>query len=127
MVVALFQCSCGVRVEMEPRFGDEITSVSHIHRSARLDGTSAIVRMEEIRVPVAPDPTHLTESTPVRPSRRTACSTSPGRSAVSADPEHVLGGCSHTPVAVSRADCGSSNVSGEGMLATEGDEYRDRR
>jgi|SRR6266513_5016977 len=89
-VVALFQCSCGVRVEMEPRFGEVITSVSHLHRSARLDGTTAIVRMEEIRVPGAVDSAHLAESTPSRSGRRATPGASPVHTAVSGAPAQVL-------------------------------------
>lgn len=43
-----FQCSCGFVKEETPRFGDTIVSVSHLHRSVRLDGSATIVRMEEI-------------------------------------------------------------------------------
>jgi len=89
-IVALFQCSCGVRVEMEPRFGDVITSVSHLHRSSRLDGTAAIVRMEEIRVPGAVDSTHPAETTPSRRGRRATSGTPPARTAVSGEPAQVL-------------------------------------
>lgn len=46
-----YQCTCGFVTEATPRFGDSIVSMSHLHRAARLDGTSTIVRMEEI-----PDP-----------------------------------------------------------------------
>jgi len=46
--MAWYQCSCGFLTEMRPQIGDTITSVCHLHRSARLDGTSAIIRMEEI-------------------------------------------------------------------------------
>ena len=88
--MALFQCSCGVRVEMEPRFGDVITSVSHLHRSSRLDGTAAIVRMEEIRVPGAVDSTHPAETTPSRRGRRATSGTPPARTAVSGEPAQVL-------------------------------------
>jgi len=90
--VALFQCACGARVEMEPRFGDEITSVSHLHRSARLDGTALIVRMEEVRVPDAADPAPPAKSTPGRLGRRTARGVSSGHTAVSGGPEPALMG-----------------------------------
>jgi hypothetical protein len=43
-----YQCSCGFMTEMTPRFGDTITSVIHLHRSARVDGGSGVVRMEEV-------------------------------------------------------------------------------
>ena len=46
-----YRCSCGFTIEATPRLGDSIVSVNHLHRAARVDGTSAIVRMEEI-----PDP-----------------------------------------------------------------------
>ncbi len=46
-----YRCSCGFTIEAMPRLGDSIVSVNHLHRAARVDGTSAIVRMEEI-----PDP-----------------------------------------------------------------------
>lgn len=49
--MAWYQCSCGFLQEMSPRLGDAITSVNHLHRSARLDGTAKIVRMEEIPNP----------------------------------------------------------------------------
>ncbi len=43
-----YRCSCGFTTEMTPRFGDEIVSVIHLHPAARIDGTSAVVRMEEV-------------------------------------------------------------------------------
>lgn len=46
-----YQCPCGFVTEATPRFGDSITSVSHLHRGTRLDGTSSIVRMDEISDP----------------------------------------------------------------------------
>ncbi len=46
-----YRCTCGFVTESTPRFGDSIASVSHLHRAARLDGTSSIVRMEEILDP----------------------------------------------------------------------------
>lgn len=52
MSVSWYQCTCGFVTEATPRFGDSITSVSHLHRSTRLDGTSSIVRMDEISDPV---------------------------------------------------------------------------
>ena len=47
--MAWYRCSCGALQEETPRLGDVIVSVYHLHRSARLDGASSIVRMEEIR------------------------------------------------------------------------------
>jgi len=46
-----YRCSCGFIIEATPRFGGSIVSVSHLHRAARLDGTSSIVRMEEMVAP----------------------------------------------------------------------------
>lgn len=46
--MAWYQCSCGVLKEETPRLGDTIVSIYHLHRSARFDGGSAIVRMQEI-------------------------------------------------------------------------------
>ncbi len=46
-----YQCSCGLLAEETPTAGDTLVSVYHLHRSARVDGSGAIVRMEEI-----PDP-----------------------------------------------------------------------
>jgi hypothetical protein len=46
-----YRCSCGFMTEATPRFGDSIVSVSHLHRAAQVDGTSSIVRMEEIAGP----------------------------------------------------------------------------
>jgi len=68
--VAKYQCSCGVRVEMEPEFGGVITSAYHLHRSTRLDGTSAIVRMEEVPAPAAADPKRPAHSVRARRPRR---------------------------------------------------------
>ena len=48
-----YQCSCGFVMEMMPHFGGELVSILHVHRSARLDGTSALVSMVEIRRPFA--------------------------------------------------------------------------
>ena len=103
--MALYQCSCGVRVEMKPRFGDAITSVNHLHPSSRLDGTSTIVRMEEIRMPAAAGPSSSGGSTLGRPGRRIPRGPSPERSAVS-EPAPGPGGSLRTPVAVSRLDSG---------------------
>jgi len=52
---------------MRPQIGDTITSVCHLHRSARLDGTSAIIRMEEIpdAHPARPASVGTAEITPV--------------------------------------------------------------
>lgn len=49
--MAWYRCSCGFVTEATPRFGESIVSVSHLHRGARVDGTSSIVRMDKI-----PDP-----------------------------------------------------------------------
>lgn len=49
--MAWYQCSCGALKEETPHLGDTLVSVYHVHRSARLDGGSAIVRMEQISVP----------------------------------------------------------------------------
>lgn len=47
--MAWYLCSCGALKEETPRVGDCIVSVYHLHRSARLDGAAAVVRMEEVR------------------------------------------------------------------------------
>ena len=72
-----YRCSCGFTIKATPRFGDSIVSVNHLHRAARVDGTSAIVRMEEIPGPalagtareaaVSPQPVAT-----LRPRRRAA-------------------------------------------------------
>jgi hypothetical protein len=46
-----YRCSCGFMAKATPRFGDSIVSVSHLHQAGRVDGTSSIVRMEEITDP----------------------------------------------------------------------------
>ena len=46
--MAWYLCSCGVLKEETPHLGDAIVSVYHVHRSARWDGTSSVVRMEEV-------------------------------------------------------------------------------
>ncbi len=46
-----YRCTCGFVTEAAPQFGELIASVSHLHRATRLDGTSSIVRMEEISDP----------------------------------------------------------------------------
>ena len=46
-----FQSSCGFAIEILPRTGHAITSASHLHTAARLDGSSTIERMEEIAGP----------------------------------------------------------------------------
>jgi hypothetical protein len=51
MIVSWYQCTCGFVAEATPRFGDSIASVNHLHRATRLDGTSSIVRMDEILDP----------------------------------------------------------------------------
>jgi len=48
VVVSWFRCPCGFVTEATLQFGDSIVSLSHLHRAARLDGGSSIVRMEEI-------------------------------------------------------------------------------
>jgi len=57
--MAWYQCSCGFLTEMRPQIGDTIASVCHLHRSARIDGGSAIVRMEEIPDPCPAGPATL--------------------------------------------------------------------
>ena len=47
--MAWYRCSCGALNEETPRVGDCIVSVYHLHRSARLDGGAAVIRMEEVR------------------------------------------------------------------------------
>jgi hypothetical protein len=47
-----YQCTCGFVTEATPRFGDSIASVCHLHRATRLNGTSSIVRMDEISDPL---------------------------------------------------------------------------
>ncbi len=47
--MAWYRCSCGALKEETPCLGDTIVSVYHLHRSARWDGTAAVVRMEEVR------------------------------------------------------------------------------
>ena len=46
-----FQCSCGFLAERTPQVGDSIVSVYHLHRSARLDGGTSLVRMTEMPEP----------------------------------------------------------------------------
>lgn len=46
--MSCYRCSCGFTSETAPRFGDEIVSVMHLHSAARIDGTAAVVRMEEV-------------------------------------------------------------------------------
>ncbi len=72
-----YRCSCGFMTEATPRFGDSIVSMSHLHRAARVDGTSEIVRMEEIPDPaLAPTAREASGSPPpvstLRPRRRAA-------------------------------------------------------
>lgn len=47
-----YQCRCGFLTEKAPGLGESIVSVYHLHTSARLDGTAAIVRMEGIPEPL---------------------------------------------------------------------------
>jgi len=53
--MAWYQCSCGLLKEVTPRFGDTITSVIHLHRRERVDGTAAVVWMKEIGGPISAD------------------------------------------------------------------------
>jgi hypothetical protein len=53
--MAWYRCSCGALREETPRIGDSIVSVYHLHHSARLNGGSAIVLMEEVPSP-PPEP-----------------------------------------------------------------------
>ena len=53
--MAWYRCECGFITQVTPRPGNVIASVNHLHRSARVDGTSAIVRMEESRTPITGD------------------------------------------------------------------------
>lgn len=64
-----YQCSCGFLTEMRPQIGDTIASVCHLHRSARIDGGSAIVRMEEIPdpLPAGAAPLQAVGTTPLTP------------------------------------------------------------
>jgi hypothetical protein len=50
-VMSWYRCPCGFLTETMPRFGGEIVSIMHVHRSARVDGTSALVSMVESRCP----------------------------------------------------------------------------
>jgi len=65
--MAWYQCSCGFLKELAPKPGSVITSVSHLHRSTRLDGTASIVRMEEIGEPVPESPRLREELAGCRP------------------------------------------------------------
>jgi len=49
--MAWYRCSCGALKEATPRFGDTIVSIYHMHQATRLDGSSAIVQMEEVPAP----------------------------------------------------------------------------
>lgn len=51
--MAWYRCSCGALKEATPRFGDAVVSIYHLHRSARLDGASDAVEMEEVPAPPA--------------------------------------------------------------------------
>jgi hypothetical protein len=66
--MAWYRCSCGFRKEITPRLGDTVTSACHLHRATRLDGTAAIVRMEEICDSYAADLASLEEIALCRPS-----------------------------------------------------------
>jgi hypothetical protein len=59
-----YRSSCGFTSEATPRRGRSIVSVSHLHRGERVDGTSSIVRMEEV-----PDPAVDGEATSARGNR----------------------------------------------------------
>ncbi len=65
--MAWYQCSCGFRKEIAPRLGETITSACHLHRSARVDGSAAIVRMEEISAAFAVDLDRLDETALCQP------------------------------------------------------------
>jgi hypothetical protein len=54
-----YRCSCGFRTEQTPRLGDTLISVYHLHHATRLDGSSSIVRMEEVSFPSPPCETPL--------------------------------------------------------------------
>ena len=88
--MAIYQCSCGVSVEMEPEFGGVITSAYHLHRATRLDGTSAIVRMGEILAPAAADLKTSDQSARARRARRIERRTSAGRVAVPEEHEQMF-------------------------------------
>ena len=60
--MAWYRCSCGFRQEITPQLGDTITSACHLHRSTRLDGTAAIVRMEEVSAAFVADLDRLEEA-----------------------------------------------------------------
>ena len=66
--MAWYQCSCGVLKEISPQLGETIKSVNHLHRSARLDGTATIVRMEEIRLPTGTGAGDRDETAPYQPA-----------------------------------------------------------
>ena len=55
--MAWFRCPCGRVVQVTPRDGYELASVSHLHACARVAGGSDPVRMEEVPAPsLAPTP-----------------------------------------------------------------------
>lgn len=54
--MSCYQCPCGFVTAMTPRFGGEIVSIMHLHRSALIDGSSAVVPMVEIPCPSAAAP-----------------------------------------------------------------------
>lgn len=74
--MAWYRWPCGFITEVRPRFGYSIVSVSHLHKASRLDGTSAIARMEEIPDPALERATVHRATTrpavPPRPERRAA-------------------------------------------------------
>ncbi|HYM70361.1 MAG TPA: hypothetical protein VEZ44_12250 [bacterium] len=49
--MAWYRCACGFLTEQSPQYGDVVVSVYHLHPAARVDGSSAVVRMAPL-----PDP-----------------------------------------------------------------------
>ena len=54
--MAWFRCPCGRVVQVTPRDGYELASVSHLHACARVAGGSDPVGMEEVPASLAPTP-----------------------------------------------------------------------
>ena len=52
MPTSSFRCPCGFMIEAAPQIGDSVVSAYHLHKEVRLDGSSTLVRMEEIPRPV---------------------------------------------------------------------------
>lgn len=50
--MAWYQCSCGFLTEQSPQHGEAVVSVYHLHSASRLDGRSAVVRMEQLQDPI---------------------------------------------------------------------------